>query len=137
MPDPSKLIDVMIAKTPDWRGETLARLRRIIHAADAEITEEVKWKRPSNPMGAPVWEHDGIVCVGNILKERVRLTFPAGANLPDPKGLFNARLEGDKARAIDVSEGDKLNESALKAVIRGAVKHNLAKARTADKKKHS
>ncbi len=134
MPRQSELIDELIATTPDWRGETLARLRRIIHDADPEITEEVKWKRPSNPMGAPVWEHNGIVCIGGILKERVRLTLAAGASLPDPKKLFNAMLEG-KARAIDVYEGDEINEDALKALIRAVVVKNLAKARPVRAKK--
>jgi hypothetical protein len=133
MPNPSELIDDLIAKTPDWRGETLARFRKIIHDADPEITEEMKWKRPSNPMGAPVWEHNGIVCVGGILKERVRLTLSDGASLPDPQKLFNAMLEGNKARAIDIHEGDQLNEDAVRALIRAGVEHNLAKARPAKK----
>jgi hypothetical protein len=96
----------MIAKTPDWRGATLAKLRKIIRDADPEMIEETKWRRPSNPMGAPVWEHNGIVCIGNILKETGRLTFSAGATLPDPKKLFNARLESSKARAIVFNERD-------------------------------
>jgi hypothetical protein len=129
MSNASRLIDNMIAKTPDWRGATLAKLRKIIHDADREMTEEVKWRRPSSPMGAPVWEHNGIVCIGNILKESVRITFNAGAALPDPHMLFNARLESNKARAIDVYEGDKLNVSALKALIRSGVEYNLAKAK--------
>jgi hypothetical protein len=129
MPSPAELIDDMIAQTPDWRGATFVKLRKIIHDADPEIVEEVKWKRPSNPMGAPVFEHDGIVCVANILKERVRLTFFEGASLPDPTGLYNARLDGNKARAIDVYQGDKVNETALKALIRSGVAHNLAKVR--------
>jgi hypothetical protein len=133
MPSPSELIDDMIASTTDWRGETLARLRTIIHDADPEITEEVKWKRPSNPMGAPVWEHNGIVCIGGILKERVRLTLPAGASLPDPQKLFNAMLEG-KSRAIDIYEGDEINEGALRALIHAVVENNLAKAKPARKK---
>jgi hypothetical protein len=127
MPNPTELIDDLITKTPDWRGATLAKLRKIIHDADPEITEDVKWRRPSNPMGAPVWEHNGIVCFGLILKERVRLTMYAGASLPDPHKLFNAMLEGNKARAIDIYEGDKLNETALKALIRSGVAYNLAK----------
>ena len=126
----SELIDDMIAKTPDWRGTTFAKLRKIIHDADPEITEEVKWKRPSNPMGAPVFEHNGIVCIGGILKERVRLTLVAGASLPDPQKLYNAMLNG-KSRAIDIYEGDKLNETALKALIRSGVEHNLAKVKPA------
>jgi len=127
MSNPTKLIDDMIAKTPDWRGLTLAKLRKIIHGADPEITEEVKWRRPSNPMGAPVWDHNGIVCVGNILKGRVRLTFVAGASLADPHNLFNARLEGNTARAIDIYEDDKINVTALKALISSGVQRNLAK----------
>ncbi len=134
MPETSDPIDEMIAKTPDWRGPTLAKLRRIIHDADPEISEEVKWRRPSNPMGAPVWEHNGIVCIGGILKERVRLTLVAGASLPDPQKLFNAMLNG-KSRAIDIYEGDKLNETALKALIRSGVEHNLAKVKPAKARK--
>jgi hypothetical protein len=129
MPNPSELIDNLIAATPDWRGATFARLRAIIHDADPEITEELKWRRPSNPMGAPVFEHNGIVCVGNILKASVRLTFNAGASLPDPQKLFNARFNSSKARAINVYEGDELNETALKAIIMSGVEHNLAKAK--------
>ncbi len=134
MPNPSELIDQMIAKTPDWRGATFAKLRRIIHDADPEITEEVKWRRPSNPMGAPVWEHNGIVCIGGILKERVRLTLVAGAILPDPQKLYSAMLNG-KSRAIDFYQGDKLNETALKALIRSGVEHNLAKVKPAKARK--
>jgi hypothetical protein len=134
MPNPSELIDDMIAKTPDWRGTTLAELRGIIHDADPEITEEVKWKRPSNPMGAPVFEHNGIVCIGNILKERVRLTFNAGASLPDPQGVFNTRLDSNTVRAVDVYEGDTVNESALKDLVRAGVERNLAKAKTVRRK---
>jgi hypothetical protein len=134
MPKRSDLIDDMIAKTPDWRGATLAKFRKIVHDADPEITEEVKWRRPSNPMGVAVWEHNGIVCFGGILKERVRLTLVAGASLPDPQKLFNAMLNG-KSRAIDVYEGDKLNETALKALIRSGVEHNLAKVKPAKVRK--
>jgi hypothetical protein len=129
MPKSTDPIDDLIAKTPDWRGATFAKLRKVIHDADPEIIEEVKWRRPSNPMGAPVWEHNGIVCVGNILKERVRLTFNAGAMLPDPQKLFNARLDSNTVRAIDFYEGDKLNVTALKALIRSGVEHNLAKVK--------
>lgn len=135
MPNPSELIDEMIAKTPDWRGQALARLREIIHDADPQILEEVKWRRPSNPMGAPVWEHNGIVCIGNILKERVRLTLSEGASLPDPKKLFNARLESNTARAIDIYEGDTVDESALRALIRVGVQRRLARANPARRKK--
>jgi hypothetical protein len=135
MTNATKLIDSMIAKTPDWRGQTLAKLRKIILDADPEISEEVKWRRPSSPLGAPVWEHDGIVCIGNILKERVRLTFNAGASLPDPQKLFNARLESSKARAIDIREGENLNVAALKALIKSGVEYNLAKVKPAKRPK--
>jgi hypothetical protein len=134
MPTASHEIDDMIAKTPDWRGAALAELRRIIHDADPEIVEEVKWKRPSNPMGAPVFEHDGIVCTGNILKERVRLSFPAGFSLPDPQKVLHAVTEGNKTRIIDLYEGDSVNEDALKDIIRAAVGRNLAKVKPTRKK---
>jgi hypothetical protein len=129
MPNPTELIDDLIAKTSDWRGDTLAKLRKIIHDADPEITEEWKW------MGSPVWEHNGIVCVVTILKDKVKLTFYAGASLPDPQKLFNVGLEGNKWRAIDIYEGDKLNETALKALIRSGVEHNLAKVKPAKARK--
>jgi hypothetical protein len=134
MPNLSEPTDDMITKTPDWRGATLAKFRKVIHDADLEIIEEVKWKRPSNPMGVAVWEHNGMVCFGGILKERVRLTLIAGASLPDPQKLFNAMLSG-KSRAIDIYEGDKLNETALKALIRSGVEHNLAKVKPAKARK--
>ena len=135
MPSLSKHVDEMIANTPDWRGATLAELRRVIHEADPEITEEVKWRRPSNPMGSAVFEHNGIVCIGVLLKERVRLSLADGASLPDPKKLFNAQLEGNKSRAIDFYENDTLNEAALKTLVRAGVEHNLAKAKPARKTK--
>ena len=128
----SELIDDMVAKTPDWRGATLAKLRKIIHDADHDITEEVKWKRPSNPMGVAVFEHSGMVGFLGILKERVRLTLIEGASLPDPQKLYNAMLKG-KMRAIDIYEGDKPNETALKALIKAGVERNLAKVKTASK----
>ena len=110
----------MIAKTPDWRGTMLGKLRNIVRDADPEIAEDVKWKRPSNPLGSAVWSHDGQVCVGIILKERVRLAFSAGSSLPDPKKLFNAQLLG-KSRAIDFSQNEKLDERALKAIVKAAL----------------
>jgi len=131
MPNRTDIIDDMIAKTPDWRGATLAKLHKIIHDADPKIIEEIKWRRPSNPMGVPVWEHNGIVCVGNILKGSVRLTFFKGASLPDPKKLFNARLDSSTARAIDFYKDDKLNGTAIKALIRSGVKQNIAKLKPA------
>jgi hypothetical protein len=130
----SEEIDELIETTPDWRGTTLAALRGIIHDADPDITEEVKWKRPSNPMGAPVFSHSGIVCTANILKERVRLSFPAGLSLPDPQKVLSAVSEGNKTRIIDLYEGDTVNESALKDLIRAGVERNLAKAKPARRK---
>ncbi len=135
MPNQSGLIDDIIAANPDWRGAALGVLRRIIHDADPDITEEVKWKRPSNPLGAPVWEHDGIICTGAILKERVRLSFPAGWSLPDPQKILGAVSEGNKTRIIDLYEGDTVDEDALKAIVRAAVERNLAKPKPARKKK--
>ncbi len=132
LPNP---VDHLIAKTPGWRGVTLAKLREIILDADPEIAEAVKWRRPSSPLGAPVWEHNGMVCIGNVLKASVRLTFPAGASLPDPHGLFNARLDSNTVRAVDILEGERLRASALKALIKSGVKHNLAKASPAKARK--
>ena len=123
-------VDEMIAKTPGWRGATLARLRKIIRDADPEIAEDVKWKRPSNPLGSALWSHGGMVCAGIILKERVRVSFSAGSSLPDPKRLFNAQLLG-KSRAIDVAQNEKLDEPALRAIVKAAVAHNLAKTKPA------
>ena len=123
-------VDELIAKTPDWRGPMLRTLRKIVHDADPEIAEDVKWKRPSNPLGSAVWSHDGQVCVGIILKERVRLAFSAGSSLLDPKKLFNAQLLG-KSRAIDFAQNERLAEPALKAIVKAAVAHNLAKTRPA------
>ena len=128
MANPNELIDQMIQQTPDWRGEALAEFRRIIHEADPQIVEEVKWRRPSNPGGAPVFEHAGIVCIANILKERVRLSFPVALTLPDPQHILTAVSEGNKTRIIELREGDTINEDALKDVIRAAVARNLAKA---------
>jgi len=135
MPNPSEIIDEIIKNTPGWRGVTLAQLRKIIHDADPEITEETKWRRPTNPNGTPTFEHNGIVCMVGILKERVRLTMNEGASLPDPDKLYNAMLIGNKARAVDFSEGDELNETALKALIRSGVERNLAKGKAAKARK--
>ncbi|MDE3103063.1 MAG: DUF1801 domain-containing protein [Chloroflexota bacterium] len=130
MPKKSGPVDELIARTPGWRGATLVRLRRIVHEADPEIAEDVKWKRPSSPNGSAVFTHDGVVCIGIVLKERVRLAFSGGADLPDPKKLFNAQLLG-KSRAIDVAEGEKLDERALKALVRSGVERNRAKVKPA------
>ena len=122
---PSRLIDARIAALGDWRGEMLARVRALIKQADPDVAEEVKWRKPSNAMlGVPVWEHDGIICTGETYKSYVKLTFAKGAALEDPAGLFNSSLEGNVRRAIDIREGDKIDEKALKALIRAAVALN-------------
>jgi hypothetical protein len=124
---PSQLIDAKIAELGGWRGEVLARMRKLIRGADPEIVETVKWRKPSNPSGVPVWEHDGIVCTGEIYKDKVKLTFDKGAALDDPKGLFNSSLDGNQRRAIDIFEGDKIDEKALKALVRAAVAVNVGR----------
>ncbi|MFY9829403.1 MAG: DUF1801 domain-containing protein [Rhodoplanes sp.] len=124
---PSRLIDARIAALGDWRGETLARVRMLIKDACPDVVEEVKWRKPSNAMlGVPVWEHAGIICTGETYKAVVKLTFAKGASLKDPSGLFNASLEGNTRRAIDFHEGDKIDEKALKALIRAAVALNTS-----------
>jgi len=124
---PSQLIDARIAALGDWRGETLARVRRLIKEADPDVVEEVKWRKPSNAMrGVPVWSHAGIICTGETYKSVVKLTFARGVSLKDPSGLFNASLEGNTRRAIDIHESDKLDEKALKALIRAAVALNTS-----------
>jgi hypothetical protein len=124
---PSRLVDAQIAAPSDWRGETLARVRSLIREADPEMVEEVKWRKPSNAMrGVPVWEHAGIICTSETYKAVVKLTFAKGASLPDPSGLFNSSLEGNLRRAIDFHEGDKIDEKALKALIRAAVALNMS-----------
>jgi hypothetical protein len=124
MPSASAQIDAKIKALGDWRGQTLAHVRKIIHAADPEIVEEWKWARATSP-GTPVFSHGGIVCTGETYKSVVKLTFAKGASLPDPSGLFNSSLEGNVRRAIDIHEGEKVNEPALKALIRAAVALNL------------
>jgi len=117
---PSRQIDARIKELSDWRGETLARVRVLIKQADPDVIEEWKWR------GVPVWEHDGIICTGETYKAVVKLTFARGAALEDPSGLFNSSLEGNTRRAIDIHEGDKINEKALQALIRGAVALNTS-----------
>jgi hypothetical protein len=117
---PSQLIDARIEELGDWRGETLARIRALIKAADPEVVEEWKWK------GTPVWEHDGIICTGETYKKVVKMTFAKGASLEDPAGLFNSSLEGNVRRAIDFHEGDEIDGEALKALIREAVALNVS-----------
>ena len=122
----SQLIAASIAALSDWPGETLARVRRLIREADPDVVEEVKWRKPSNPLGVPVWSHSGIICTGETYKAVVKLTFAKGASLKDPSGLFNSSLEGNTRRAIDIHEGDKIDEEALTALIRAAVALNTS-----------
>ena len=117
---PSELIDARIGELGDWRGETLSRLRTLIKQADPEVLEEWKWR------GTPVWSHDGIICTGETYKSVVKMTFAKGASLKDPSGLFNSSLEGNVRRAIDFHEGDKIDEEALKALVRSAVALNTS-----------
>src|SRR5207247_5686848 len=124
---PSQRIDARIKELSDWRGETLARIRMLIKQAEPEVVEEVKWRKPSNSMaGVPVWSHAGIICTGETYKNVVKMTFAKGASLPDPSGLFNSSLEGNTRRAIDIHEGDEIDEKALKALIRAAVALNTS-----------
>ena len=125
----SQQIDAIIKEAGDWRGEKLTQLRALIKQADPAVVEEVKWKKPSNPMGVPVWSHDGILCIGDTLKNAVRLTFPKGAQLKDPKKLFNTRLDSNTVRAVDFHEGDTVDDAALKALILDAVRLNMSKER--------
>ena len=120
---PSQLIDARIEELGDWRGETLGRLRALVKEADPEVVEEWKWR------GVPTWYHDGIICTGETYKSVVKMTFAKGASLEDPSGLFNSSLEGNTRRAIDFHEGEKIDEKALKALIRAAVSLNESKAR--------
>ena len=128
-PSPSQLIDARIKELGDWRGEMLARVRRIVQEADPEVVEEWKWR------GVPVWYHDGMVCTGETHKSVVKMTFAKGASLEDPSGLFNSSLEGNVRRAIDFHEGDKVDAKALKALIREAVALNSASVASNARKK--
>ena len=124
---PSQQIDAIIKEPGDWRGKKLSQLRALIKKADPALVEEVKWKKPSRPMGVPVWSHDGIVCVADTLKNAVRITFPKGAQVKDPKKIFNTRLDSKTVHAIDFHEDDIIDEAALKALILDAVKLNKSK----------
>jgi hypothetical protein len=128
---PSRMIDGRIKELGDWRGETLGRIRGVIKDADPDVVEEWKWR------GVPVWEHDGIICTGETYKAMVKMTFAKGAALDDPAGLFNSSLDGNVRRAIDIREGEKINEKALKALIRAAVELNASKAKKKPAKKRS
>ena len=118
-------VDDYLAPLPDWQRETFGRVRQVLHRADPEMTEERKWIKPSNPAGVPTWSHNGIVCTGETYKDVVKMTFAKGAALEDPSGLFNSSLDGNVRRAIDIHEGGKVDEAALKDLIRAAVALNL------------
>jgi hypothetical protein len=124
---PSQLIDARIEALGDWRGETLARVRGLIREADPNVIETVKWRKPSNPLGVPVWEHAGIICTGETYRDKVKLTFAQGAALNDPSDLFNSSLDGNTRRAIDLREGEEIDGDALKALVREAIALNLAR----------
>ena len=133
----SKLIDARIESISDWRGPVLARMRALIQAADPDVVETVKWRKPSNPSGVPVWEHDGIVCTGEVFNGYVKITFAKGAKLPDPAGLFNGSMGGNTMRAIDISEGVTIDEAAFKDLFRAAVARNTADRASQKKRKAS
>jgi hypothetical protein len=127
MASDSEIIDDKVAQLTDWRGATLARMRRLIKDADPDVVEEVKWRKPSNPSGVPVWSHAGMICTGETYKDKVKLTFAQGAALPDPAKLFNSGLDGGTRRAIDIREGDTIDEEAFKELFGAAVALNLAR----------
>jgi hypothetical protein len=120
----SQIIDAMFASLGDWRGRTLSKLRALIAQADPDAVEELKWKKPSNPAGVPVWSDDGMICTGEVYKDHVKITFAKGASLADPHGLFNASLDGNVRRAIDLREGETVDGAAFKALVREAVALN-------------
>lgn len=121
----SQEIDAKLAAMADWRGETLSRIRALIHAADPDVVEEVKWRKPSNPSGVPCWSHAGLLLTGESYKDKVKLTFAQGAALPDPAGLFNASMDAGTRRAIDIKEGESVDAEAFKALIRAAIARNI------------
>jgi hypothetical protein len=127
-PASSSLIEARIAALDDWRGGVLARVRKLIRESDPQVVEAVKWRKPSNPDGVPVWEHDGIICTGEVYKGYVKLTFARGAGLKDPARLFNASLDGNARRAIDIREGDKIDAAAFRELVRAAVALNAEQA---------
>ena len=124
----SEDVDAKIAELADWRGETLSRIRKLIREADPAVTEAIKWRKPSNPSGVPVWEHDVLICTGETYKDKVKLTFAKGASIDDPSKLFNSSLDGGTRRAIDLREGDTIDGEAFKNLFRGAVTLNGGKA---------
>ncbi len=125
----SQVIDAMFADLADWRGATLSTLRALVKQADPDMVEELKWKRPGNPAGVPVWSDDGMVCTGEVYKDHVKVTFARGASVDDPSGLFNASLDGNRRRAIDVYENDTVDDAAFMALVRAAVALNKAAKR--------
>ena len=125
----SEEIDARLAAMGDWRGATLARVRALIKAADPDVVEAVKWRKPSNPSGVPTWSHAGLICTGETYKDKIKLTFARGAVLDDPAGLFNASLDGGTRRAIDLREGEAVDATAFKALIGAAIAENLSRAR--------
>lgn len=125
----SEQIDAMVREPGDWRGTMLAKLREVVRTANSSVVEEVKWRKPSRPSGVPVWSDNGILCVADTLKNAVRLTFPKGAQIPDPNGLFNTRLDSKTVRAIDFRQGDDIDEVALKAIVVEAARLNSSKER--------
>ncbi len=125
----AQLIDEKIGSFQDWRGAMLGKLRKLIHEADPKVVETVKWRKPSNPLGVPVWERDGIICTGETYKDKVKLTFARGASLEDAAGLFNSSLDGGTRRAIDFHEGDSVDEAAFIALVRDAAAFNGARSR--------
>lgn len=126
---PSEEIEETIAALGDWRGEALARVRALIREADPDVVEAVKWRKPTNPAGVPVWEHMGLLCTGEIYRDKIKLTFARGAALNDPAGLFNSSLDGNTRRAIDIKHGEEPDGPALKALVREAVEANLSRTR--------
>lgn len=125
-----ELIDRRIASLHDWRGEALERVRQLIHEADPEVVEDTKWVKPSNPMGVPTWSHGGLICTGEVYKDKIKLTFAKGASLHDPTGLFNASLDAGTRRAIDIRAGDALDADAFKDLIRSAIGQNTQTGRS-------
>ena len=126
---PATLIDARIEELADWRGETLSRMRGLIKEADPDVVEEVKWRKPTNPNGIPVWSHDGNICTGETYKKKVKLTFAKGASLEDPTSLFNASLNANVSRAIDIHEGDEIDETAFTSLVRAAAALNESETR--------
>ncbi|WP_367401328.1 DUF1801 domain-containing protein [Paraconexibacter antarcticus] len=124
--DPAEVIDTIIAQLGDWRGALLARMRGLIREADPDVVEEIKWRKPSNPLGVPVWSHGGIICTGETYKDKVKLTFMKGASVPDPAGIFNSSLDGNARRAIDIGQDAAIDEAAFVALVRAAVELNAS-----------